>query len=269
MLVYPFLRTKAKMREVRLPNLVGIGSSRCGTSNLFGLLQASSDVYIAPVKEANYFGVSDLATGAGPMSLREYQILFAAQECERYIAEVTPIYLTIPKSIDQIRKVLGDIKIIVNLRNPFDRMMSHFSYHKTIHGESSFSAYVAKAVQQHRENPGNRLAWNAPQQGILHSLYAPALEQVRSLFSERNVLVLMYDDVHNSETWASQLSDFLGVEIAPTASGRFQNKSEGGKIDLPDSGDIACIKQWFEQDLMRLKAIGIPVPDAWFERSSG
>lgn len=261
--VHPFLREAgaSKLSELRLPNLIGVGSSRSGTSTLYGMLRNCPDVYAAPMKEVNYFGICDAFTGSGPMSLREYKLCFAAQSNQKYIAEVTPVYLSTLASLGAIRATLGDIKIVVNLRDPVDRLVSHFKYHQEFHGFHDIDAYLATALQQYRLGRfGSQ--WTAPCQGILHSLYAPGLEQILALFSEENVLILRYDDLVANGRWAPALSAFLSVDVKEDVEPRYRNQSTRDRI-RPAGSHADQLFELIEKDLGKLSALGVAFPKSW------
>lgn len=261
--VHPFLREAgdAKLSEIRLPNLIGVGSSRSGTSTLYGMLRSNPDIYAAPMKEVNYFGICDTVTKSGPMSLREYRLCFAAQAEERYVSEVTPVYLSSPEALAAIRETLGDIKIIVNIRNPFDRIVSHFKYHRQFHGFERFDDYLDAALQQY-ENKVSPRQWTAPCQGILHSLYAPGLERLFALFSPANILVLQYDDLVAGGRWSVALSEFLGVEMTEEVDAVYRNQSSGEPVHSK-TDRMEQLQHMVSEDQHRLSALGIEVPESW------
>ena len=79
--------TRAK---IKLPNVIGIGSGRCGTSYLFGLLREHDDFYVSPLKEVNYFGIKQAPFTRHGWSLDDYRLCFASQNSEKHIVEISP-----------------------------------------------------------------------------------------------------------------------------------------------------------------------------------
>lgn len=261
--IHPYLREAGDTRvaDLRLPNLLGIGTSRAGTSTLYGMLRATPDIYAAPIKELNYFGICDTVTGSGPMSLREYRLCFAAQANQNYIAEVTPIYLTSRTALRGIKEALGPVKLIVTLRNPFDRLVSHFKYHRHLHGYDDIEPYLMAALSQH-ETDTHADQWTAPRQGLLHSLYAPGLETITQLFSWDDVLILYYDDIVVDGYWANSLTEFLGTNVPPIIDMKFRNQSTGQTPQIPEPL-LSRASHLFETDLDRVADLGMYVPLNW------
>lgn len=110
-----------------LPNLLIIGAQKCGTTWLHRALNKSDHFWGSTPKELNFFNRpgNDLAA---------YEKHFdeaPARATFRY--ESTPHYFRMPKGeIDlaaRIRDTLGDIPLILLLRNPVDRYLSAYTHH--------------------------------------------------------------------------------------------------------------------------------------------
>jgi hypothetical protein len=249
-----------RFTNLPLPNLIGVGSGRCGTSYLYGLLHVQKDVYVTPVKEANYFGVASRRH----MSLREYSTFFAAREDQKWVADITPVYLYAPRALEEIRDNLEQPRIIVTLRNPLGRMASHFKFHKKLHGFADFGSYAAAALDRlHIDTVSN---WASPAQGIRMSLYAKRVEKALQLFGAENCLILLYEDLAaDPQTWASKLEAFLDVPIdASLANNRFRNSSDGEAVDMTSEA-VERVMQLFAADAMALEPLIGPVARDWAE----
>ena len=250
--------------KLPLPNLVGVGSGRCGTSHLYGLLKPQPDVYVTPVKEANYFGV---ASRQG-MTLAEYRTFFAGRRDERWISEITPVYLHAPGGLEEMREALGPIKLIATLRNPLTRTVSHFKFHRGYHGFADLGAYLDAGVTEISQ--GRAKNWAAASQGIRMSLYAERLAAAIELFGRENVLVLIYEDLaENPEIWTRQLSEFLGVPLdGSLVAAVFRNPSKRETIELPDAPAVGRMRELFAEDAVKLEPlIGGEVLRRWAEES--
>jgi hypothetical protein len=247
-----------------LPNLVGIGSGRCGTSHLYGLLRPQQDVYVTPVKEANYFGV---ASRQG-MTLEEYRTFFAGSQGERWISEITPVYLHAAGGLEEMREALGQIRLIVTLRNPLTRTVSHFKFHRSYHGYDDLGAYLDAGTAEIERGPAKN--WAAASQGIRMSLYGERLAAAIDLFGRDNLLVLIYEDlVEDPEIWTRQLAEFLGVPIdGSLVAAVFRNPSKRETVELPDAPAVARMRELFAADAARLEPlIGAEVLRRWAEES--
>ncbi len=250
--------------KLPLPNLVGVGSGRCGTSHLYGLLRPQDDVYVTPVKEANYFGV---ASRQG-MTLAEYRTFFAGRRDERWISEITPVYLHAPGGLEEMREALGPIKLVVTLRNPLTRTVSHFKFHRSYHGYADLGAYLDDGMAEIAKGPASN--WAAASQGIRMSLYADRLAAALRLFGEENLLVLIYEDlVADPEIWTRQVSAFLGMPIdGSLVAAVFRNPSRREAVELPDDPAVGRMRDLFVEDAAKLEPmIGAEVLGRWADES--
>ena len=112
---------------MNLPNLLIIGAQKCGTTWLHHALNKSEHFWGSTPKELNFFNREgdDLAGYA-----KHFE---NAPASARFWYESTPHYFRLPKGdieiADRIRKTLGDIPLILLLRNPVDRYLSAYTHH--------------------------------------------------------------------------------------------------------------------------------------------
>lgn len=115
------------MRTLNLPNMLIIGAQKCGTTWLHQALNKSEHFWGSSPKELNYFNRMRF-------DLQSYAENFKdAPESARYWYESTPHYFRLPKNkleiSSRIRDTLGDIPLILLLRNPVDRYLSAYTHH--------------------------------------------------------------------------------------------------------------------------------------------
>jgi hypothetical protein len=114
----------------RWPNFFVAGAPRCGTSSLHALLASVPDVYMARIKEPNFFSRALIGVGH-PMVKpirreRDYLKLFSGSEDAKVVGEATPFYLADPEAPALIRRKSPDAKVLVTLRDPVERLYSHY-----------------------------------------------------------------------------------------------------------------------------------------------
>lgn len=106
-------------RSLTLPDFLGIGAQKGGTSWLHANLAAHPGIFCSEPKELHYF---DQYFDQG---LERYADSFAkgAGRCK---GEITPAYAILPESrVRFIRAVMPDIRLIFMMRNPIERAWSH------------------------------------------------------------------------------------------------------------------------------------------------
>ncbi len=110
-----FLRT--------LPNYLIIGAQKSGTSSLFTYLSMHPQVKNSIKKEIHYF---DRNFDKPINWYKQYfPLKFLINETIK-VGEATPNYLYHPYVPERIKKVLPNIKMIVLLRNPVERVISQY-----------------------------------------------------------------------------------------------------------------------------------------------
>jgi hypothetical protein len=241
------------LHRLKLPNFIGIGSGRCGTTHLYGLLSSHPDFYLSPLKEVNYFGIKQSPFAREGWSSADYKFCFATQENQKYIGEITPVYIAQTVSLQQISSLLGKIKILITLRNPLDRFISHFSYHQHQHKIDDVNAYAAVALERYL--PGYfRLDWQSPEKAIELSLYAPGVRAAVDLFGRQNVLILFYEDLTASDRqWKRSLSDFFNSDLMATEPpANTRNAGGTAAVAALSSENRSRLRQLFISDAVPL-----------------
>lgn len=123
------------MAKEKLPNFLIVGAAKCGTTPLYFYLKQHPDIFIPEMKECRFF--SEMPPFSGPQSkiyrkrsthtLDQYKLLFSGSSKEKTLGDASPDYLYFyERSIRNIKKLLGDPKIIIILRNPVDRAFSNY-----------------------------------------------------------------------------------------------------------------------------------------------
>ncbi len=123
------------------PDFLIAGAAKAGTTSLYHYLNQHPEIYMSPVKEPDYFGGHcwklPLHNIFGPnpslqiyQDWNEYSDLYLKAD-GRMTGEASPSTLYFHDiAIPEIKKRLGDPKIIIFLRDPAERSYSHYSFLK-------------------------------------------------------------------------------------------------------------------------------------------
>jgi hypothetical protein len=117
------VRRRVRRRRGALPNLVVIGGLKCGTTSLHHYLNLHPEVEMSRPKELNFF-VAELNWPLGP---DWYASHFSGRASVR--GESSPHYTNRPRFegvAERMRSVVGDARIVYMVRDPIDRMLSHY-----------------------------------------------------------------------------------------------------------------------------------------------
>ena len=117
------VRRRSGRRGGVLPNLVVIGGLKCGTTSLHHYLNLHPEVEMSRPKELNFF-VAELNWSLGP---DWYSSHFGGGAPIR--GESSPHYTNRPRFdgvAERMRSMLADARLIYMVRDPIDRMLSHY-----------------------------------------------------------------------------------------------------------------------------------------------
>ena len=179
-----------------LPDFIGMGPGRTGTTWLHSVLAAHVDLPRG-TKETGFFG-AHFAKG-----LDWYADHFRHATGQRIVGEISP-YFNRPFARDRIRQLLPDCKLICTIRNPVEhaysvyQLMRHYVWTRT-----SFEDTLAN--RPHLDD-ANR--------------YASNLRLWFEAFGRENVLVTNYDELRrDAQAYLDRITDFVGLErISLTAA---------------------------------------------------
>ena len=106
------------------PTFLGIGSARSGSTWLHRALDLHPEVRMSQPKQLQFFDKNILRE-----DLDWYRSHFAAEEGEDPApvrGEITPFYCRLhPESVRNIRRLFPDLRIVLTIRNPIDRIWSN------------------------------------------------------------------------------------------------------------------------------------------------
>lgn len=202
--------------DVRLPTFLGVGAARCGTTWLYEYLRQHPDVFMSPAKELNYFGVRSVATRGsdGGYPIEFYRSFFCGWQSQTQAGEISPIYLSQPGACAEIAATLGrSCRIIIMVRDPVERFISHYHHHRMHRPLTDFSSYVREAFTTPFDSV--RFDWYAPAKNLRHSLYSGDLCNYFSTFGRANTLVIRYEDLQDGVAVQRRLCSFLHVDFVP------------------------------------------------------
>jgi hypothetical protein len=142
-----------------------------------------------------------------PLNIQEYQRLFSKARINQQCGEASTSYFLFPQiAIPKILSLIADAKIVIILRNPFERAWSEFQMEKRHIHVRNPSEYFITEVNQALASAERWMP-----QFIEQSLYSSRLQSFRDNFSSVHVVVLD-DFVRNAHNVLNSLYSFLGVD---------------------------------------------------------
>jgi hypothetical protein len=179
-----------------LPNFLVIGAMKAGTTSLFHYLNAHPQVYLSPLKEVDFFAEG----GNWRRGVDWYRKQFeGAPSAAVAVGEASTIYTRYPEHrgvAERIASLLPEVRLIYVLRDPIERIRSHYQHRVMIGAER---CPIEEAV---RQDPSY----------VDCSRYALQLQQYLPLFDRERMLLLTSEDLRDDrlDTVARAFA-FLGV----------------------------------------------------------
>lgn len=200
-----------------LPNFLIVGAPKCGTTSLYHYLKGHPEIYMSPAKEPKFITSrflnfpfngpgDDLFEKRVKKKFNDYSYLFKNVTSEKAIGEASADTLYYYKqSIPIIKEYLGDVKIIIILRNPIDRTFSHYNFFIRIKKE-----YLSFEDALKNENLKIKNNWAFGWHYTSVGLYFNQVKAFTNSFS--NVKVLWFDDLKtHTNSVIKDINKYLNV----------------------------------------------------------
>jgi len=226
---------KQQEKISNVPNFIGVGAGRCGTTSIYRYLCEHPEVYMSPVKEINYFGFRDKETNPYGITFSEYSNFFMGAENEKIIGEISPAYLTLPTSSNQMKAYIPNVKIAITLRDPISRMISQYKHHISKHKINNINNYIQSGVKAYNEKTASsyRFNWFHPVKNLTQSLYFDGVKRILDNFPSQNIVIVKFDDLKNdSNAVMKHLCDFLEIDYRDTAVSKSNASSKPDNVDI-------------------------------------
>ncbi len=130
-----------------LPDFVIIGAMKCGTSTLHAQLAAQPQFFMSEPKEPNFFSDDEVYARGEDW----YRGLFRAALSGALKGESSTHYTklpTYPHTVERLVALLPDAKFIYVMRDPIERLISHYIHEWT---QGVISVPIGEAIEKHPE----------------------------------------------------------------------------------------------------------------------
>jgi sulfotransferase family protein len=181
-----------------LPNFLIIGAAKSGTTSLYHYLRSHPQVFMPQVKEVTFFTDRHWNNG-----VEWYEKHFEGAERAAAVGEASPAYTMYPVHRDipaRIAQILPTVRLIYLLRDPIERMRSHYIDH------------VAHGLN---EGPIEKALVTYPIY-LNTSRYATQIELFLNHFSRERLLILTSEQLRFArEQTLQRIFAFIGVDPHP------------------------------------------------------
>jgi len=241
------------------PNLFIVGAAKAGTTSLYHYLKSHSEVYVSPIKEPNYFGKDikwnyfrkenkentrldvNKYFSKKPLEQRHiafieseanYLKLFEGSEKFKVKAEFSTSYLYSSKAADEIYKFNPNSKIIIMLREPISRTISH--YMMDFGSGKQKNNNILKALQE--DYYSKRKGYGISNLYIELSLYYEQINRYIEIFPLNQILILRFEDLKKEpKFFLKKIFQFINV---PDQTQLIDFNLKYNQTEIPTNGVI-------------------------------
>ena len=179
-----------------LPNLIGIGAEKCGSTWLYQLLKSHPEIYMSENrKEIDFFHTRRYEKG-----LEWYKSFFpdnVEMNIVSVIGEFSPSYLYHPICAKRIASLGSVEKLLLILRNPADQMYSYY-------GQAVRNLGYQKPFEKFLEEHSNHV-----DRGFHYKHLKPFL----SFYRKDQILCLIFEkSINDIDNTKQIISDFLDID---------------------------------------------------------
>lgn len=215
------------------PNFFIVGAARSGTTSLYKYLNQHPQVYMSSWKEPSFFLSDPFEPNHRVRNINLYKKIFTGAHNHLAVGEASTCYLYNDATPDNIKNMLGDIKVIIILRNPVDMAFSLYNHQVRKEGEriKTFeSALKAEGKRRSKINFRKKCyGWHANYYYFHRGLYSRQVKRYIDCFGRGRVLILLFDElVEKTRDLCSKVYRFLGVDDSFRPEIKVYN--EAGKI---------------------------------------
>jgi Sulfotransferase family len=235
------------------PNFLIIGDLKAGSTSLYSYLRQHPQVFMpGGRKELRYFSFDSenpyhvRAKSSVVRTLDEYLAYFEESGNARAIGEASPNYLRSPGAARRIKQQVPDIRLIVCLRDPAERLHSLHQMHYR-------SGSTRQAFDEHLFSQD--AVW------IKGNFYWSELNRYFQIFDRNQINVVLFDDLKASAARVVRnLYEFLGVD--PSFLPDLKPRNTGG---IPRNVFIYSLLVRGKNSLKRLGAPPAHLRKLWAE----
>jgi sulfotransferase family protein len=215
---WPLRRLTASQRA--LPNCFIVGAQKAGTSSLYHYLIQHPQVHKSFKKEIHYFnGGTEESQNKYAYGENWYRAHFPKQKQLKHkdiCVDATPIYLFDPTVAQRIHKLTPTAKIIILLRDPVERAISHYFHVKRwgfekLPIEQALAQEAARLTecysQKDFKKPSFRLySYQA------RGLYLEQIKYYEKYFAQEKILIINSTDLfRDPKLTLKQVFSFLNI----------------------------------------------------------
>ncbi|MEZ4907357.1 MAG: sulfotransferase domain-containing protein [Saprospiraceae bacterium] len=219
LLNFLYRKNPLKLNSFRAkPEFLIIGAMKAGTTYAFNLLRQHPDLRLPKEKEIDFFDINYVEG----VNWYKYQFPFNFRKNKK-TGEATPYYLYHPLAAERAYKFNPNFKIIIFLRNPVNRSISHYNFIKNMKNMVPFSDIlgIGDLEISNQELIEKDLINGKIKSSLIHrnfsflrrSLYLYQIERWEKHFKKENFIFIKSEEFYkNPLKEINRVFNFIGVK---------------------------------------------------------
>jgi hypothetical protein len=187
----------ARAESGALPNLIVIGSQKCGTSGLHYYLGLHPEISMSQPKELNFF----IAERNYPLGLDWYRAQFDPRAKVR--GESSPNYTAHPQHVgvpERMHSIVPEARLLYMVRDPIDRIAAH---------------WVHNFAKRREKGDLSETLTHRNTSYLARSHYYTQLRQFLRLYPREQILLVEQEELRNRRLETlRRVFEFVGVDTA-------------------------------------------------------
>ncbi len=229
--VFCFMTEQSQRKKECFPDFLLLGAAKCGTTSLHAWLDQHPDILMSNPKEPFFF-VRDFEKGLDSY----WEKYFNGWKGEKFIGEASPHNLLVPYVPERIHSVNPDARLIIMVRNPVYRALSHWwmdfcncvetkGFKEAIEADNR-DVFKGGAVKGFEDYEKLTLT------GYLHrGYYAEQLERYFEFFPRTQCKIIFFKDIiEDAKGVTSEICEFIGADPLPCDGFDYSEKNKAPEL---------------------------------------
>lgn len=197
-----------KLKDIRKPNLFIPGAAKCGTSTLHSMLIKHDEISAWKIKESHIYSWDIHYRKRLESFSNRYKNINS-----QYILDSSTSYLVSKNAIAKIIKDTPEAKFIILLRDPVDRIISHYNWLASLGFINR--RFKEEIISQSTKKFNYRIHYGGNYKNYIDfSLYGEQLEYLHSQVSKEQFLILTFEELtKNPNSALEKISSFLKLDV--------------------------------------------------------
>lgn len=186
-----------------LPNFLIVGAQKCGTTSLYDILNNHPEVNMSIIKEINFFTLEKKYI----QGLKLYSSFFLKPKEEHKITgESSPGYMNNLQIPEKIYNDLGEVKIVMILRDPVKRAYSQYWDNRRHLKETLSESEIINEYLTDKYNSKSRGYFS-------RGVYIKYIEEYLKYFKRSDIHIMIFEElIDNPKKELKKLYNFLRID---------------------------------------------------------